>query len=37
MLKNLPEEDAEITDKIAGLILENENLSDEDILNKIIM
>ena len=35
MIKNLPEEDAEITDKIAGLILENENLSDEEILKKI--
>ena len=37
MLKNLPEEDAEIAGKIAGLILENENLSDEEILKKIIM
>ena len=35
MIKNLPEEDAEITGKIAGLILENENLSDEEILKKI--
>ena len=37
MLKSLPEEDAEIAGKIAGLILENENLSDEEILKKIIM
>ena len=35
MLKNLPEEDAEIVGKIAGLILENEHLSDEEILKKI--
>ena len=35
MIKNLPEEDTEIAGKIAGLILENENLSDEEILKKI--
>ena len=35
MLKNLPEEDAEIVGKNAGLILENEHLSDEEILKKI--
>ena len=36
-LTDLLETDAEIAGKIAGLILENENLSDEEILKKIIV
>ena len=35
-LTDLLEVNAEIAEKIAGLILENENLSDEEILKKII-
>ena len=36
-LTDLLETDAKIAGKIAGLILENENLSDEEILKKIIV
>lgn len=35
MLKELPEEDAKIAEKIVSLIRENENLSDKDILENL--
>ena len=35
MLEELPEEDAKIAEKIVGLIRENENLSDKDILENL--
>ncbi len=37
ILEELPEENTEIARKIVGLILENEDLSDEEILKKIIV